>query len=92
MLFFAVKVRNHLVEPLLLNDAEVARLLGCARSSVWAWLDAGQFPEPKRVGKFRLADGRQRSGRTFWYRADIQLFARCRDMAEYRKLKAGQEK
>jgi predicted DNA-binding transcriptional regulator AlpA len=92
MISFAVRIRQDLPESLLLNDAEVARLLGCARSSIWVWLDAGEFPEPKRIGKFRSSDGRQRSGRTVWHRHDIELFARCRNMAEFRRLKQEPQK
>jgi excisionase family DNA binding protein len=87
MLSFAVRIRKDLPASLLLNDREVATLLGCSRSTVWAWLDAGEFPEPRRFGRSRMSDGRQRSGRTFWRREDIELFVKCKDMAEYRRRK-----
>jgi excisionase family DNA binding protein len=54
----------------------VAALLGVHRSTVWRWLEQGLIPEPRRLG-----------GRTLWPRADIALFARCRSMAEYRRLR-----
>jgi hypothetical protein len=50
------------------SDAEVAHLLGVARSSIWAWVDAGKSPPPKRVGQARRADGSHRACRAFWHR------------------------
>ena len=34
---------------LLLRDAEVAALLGIARSTLWAWVKEGGFPSPVRL-------------------------------------------
>jgi hypothetical protein len=87
MLSFAVKIRKNLPDPLLLNDAEVAALLGVARSTIWIWVDRREFPEPKRVGKRRSPTGVLHACRSFWHREDVELFARCRDMGEYRRLK-----
>ena len=87
MISFAIRVRDNLSERLLLNDAEVAALLGISRSTVWTWVDAGLFPMPKRVGRSQGNTGRQRACRTFWHRDDIELFARAQNMAEYRRLK-----
>jgi predicted DNA-binding transcriptional regulator AlpA len=87
MISFAIRVREILTERLLLNDAEVAALLGISRSTVWTWLDAGELPAPKRVGRSQEGTRRQRACRTLWHRGDIELFARCQSMAEYRRLK-----
>jgi hypothetical protein len=87
MISLAVRIRDNLPGLMLLSDAEVAYLLGVARSTIWSWVDAGEFPPPKRVGKARRGDGRNRACRSFWHRDDIELFARCRSMAEYRRLK-----
>jgi excisionase family DNA binding protein len=56
---------------------EVAALLGIHRSTVYRWLDQGLIPPPRRIG-----------GRTVWARADVELFAECRSMAEFRGLRA----
>jgi predicted DNA-binding transcriptional regulator AlpA len=91
MISFAVRIRDNLPERLLLSDAEVAHRLGVARSTIWSWVDAGEFPPPKRVGKARRSDGKHRACRSFWHREDIELFARCRSMAEFTRLKRRQE-
>ena len=40
---------------------EVARILGCSVSTVWAWVRAGLIPQPTRVGtRF-----------SFWLREEI---------------------
>lgn len=44
---------------------EVAALLGCSISTVWAWTRKGYLPQPQRIGR-RF---------TFWLRADIQQLA-----------------
>jgi excisionase family DNA binding protein len=62
------------VRPLWITDHEVAALLAVARSTVWRWLDAGLIPPPRRVGR-----------RTLWCRAEVELFARCRTMAEFER-------
>ncbi len=87
MISFAVRIRKDSFKPILVNDAEVSHMFGVARSTIWEWVDAGEFPEPKRVGRVRMRDGRERSRRTFWNRDDVELFARCRNMAEFRRLK-----
>ena len=44
---------------------EVAALLGCSVSTVWAWSRRGIIPAPQRVGaRF-----------TFWLRSDIEAVA-----------------
>lgn len=44
---------------------EVAALLGCSVSTVWAWAKKGIIPAPQRVGpRF-----------TFWLRSDIEAVA-----------------
>lgn len=63
-------------KPLLISDAEVAALLGVARSTVWRWLDAGLIPAPRRLG-----------GRTLWALRDVELFSRCRSLAEFERLR-----
>jgi excisionase family DNA binding protein len=64
------------LQALWLPDAAVAALLGVHRSTIWRWLDQGLIPQPRRVG-----------GRTRWVRAEIELFARCSSMAEFRRLR-----
>lgn len=44
---------------------EVARILGCSVSTVWAWSKAGLIPRPTRVGN-RF---------TFWLRDEILNYA-----------------
>jgi excisionase family DNA binding protein len=56
---------------------DVAALLGIHRSTVYRWLDQGLIPPPRRIG-----------GRTLWSRADIELFAECSSLAEFRRLRA----
>jgi len=34
----------------LVRPAELAKLLGVSRTSLWAWRKAGHFPEPIRLG------------------------------------------
>ena len=63
-------------QPLWIPDCEVAALLAVARSTVWRWLDAGLIPPPRRVGR-----------RTLWAREEVELFARCRTMAEFERLR-----
>jgi predicted DNA-binding transcriptional regulator AlpA len=57
----------------------VGAILGIHRSTVWRWLEQGLIPRPRRVG-----------GRTLWAQADIELFAGCGSLAEFRRLKARQ--
>jgi predicted site-specific integrase-resolvase len=92
MISLAVRIRQNLPNPLWLSDVEVAALLGISRSTVWAWLDRGDFPPPtKRIGKARTSHGRERSCRTLWHRDDVELFARCRSMVEFKRLKCQRE-
>jgi excisionase family DNA binding protein len=65
--------------PLWITAEEVAALLHVHRSTVWRWLEQGLIPQPRRLG-----------GRTLWSLADIELFAQCNSMGEFRRLKAGQ--
>lgn len=44
---------------------EVAQILGCSVSTVWAWVRKGLIPEPFRIG----------SRFSFWLRADIEALA-----------------
>lgn len=48
---------------------EVASILGCSVSTVWAWVRAGHVPQPHRVG----------SRFTFWMREEILTIARAPD-------------
>jgi excisionase family DNA binding protein len=64
------------VRVLWVRDGDVAVMLGVHRSTVWRWLDAGLIPAPRRVG-----------GRTLWSREEVELFARCRSMAEFQRLR-----
>ena len=64
------------VRALWVADADVAAMLGVHRSTVWRWLDAGLIPPPRRVGR-----------RTLWCREEVELFARCRSMAEFERLR-----
>lgn len=34
----------------LLSDREVAKMLGCARSTLWRWAADGIFPKPLKIG------------------------------------------
>ena len=63
--------------PLWITAEEVAALLGIHRSTVWRWIDQELLPPPRRIG-----------GRTLWLRADVELFARCSSLGEFRRLKA----
>lgn len=48
---------------------EVALILGCSVSTVWAWARAGHIPQPTRVGtRF-----------SFWLREEIQKIASGKD-------------
>jgi excisionase family DNA binding protein len=67
------------LRALWIRAEDVAALLGIHRSTVWRWLDHGFIPAPRRIG-----------GRTLWLREDIELFARCSSLAEFRRLKAQQ--
>jgi excisionase family DNA binding protein len=64
------------LQALWLPDVAVAALLGVHRSTIWRWLDQGLIPQPRRVG-----------GRTRWVRAEIELFARCSSMSEFKRLR-----
>jgi excisionase family DNA binding protein len=64
------------LQALWIRDVAVAALLGIHRSTVWRWLDQKLIPQPRRVG-----------GRTLWSREEIELFARCGSMAEFRRLR-----
>lgn len=44
---------------------EVAHILGCGVSTVWAWVRRGHIPPPKRVG----------SRFSFWLRSEIEAIA-----------------
>ena len=49
---------------------EVARILGCSVSTVWAWVRAGLIPQPTRVGtRF-----------SFWLREEILKIANGKDL------------
>lgn len=48
---------------------EVAHILGCSVSTVWAWARAGLIPQPTRVG----------SRFSFWLREEIQKIASDKD-------------
>ena len=48
------------VDPLL-SDREAAAVLGCARSSVWRWVNAGILPKPLKIG-----------GMSRWRQSDIE--------------------
>jgi excisionase family DNA binding protein len=72
------KQRKHPeLQALWIADTEVAALLHVHRSTVWRWLDQGLIPQPRRSG-----------GRTLWSRADIELFAECSSLVEFRRLRA----
>ncbi|MCP4062622.1 MAG: AlpA family phage regulatory protein [Gammaproteobacteria bacterium] len=47
-----------------LRDDEVAKRLGVARSTIWRWLQLGQFPQPYRLGP----------STTRWHEKDIVDF------------------
>jgi predicted DNA-binding transcriptional regulator AlpA len=64
------------VRALWVTDAVVAAMLGVHRSTIWRWLDGELIPAPRRVGR-----------RTFWSREEIELFARCTSMSEFRRLR-----
>ena len=63
---------------LLLSAAELARLLGVSRSTVWTWHSSGKIPLPVRIG-----------GTTRWRRREIEAWiatgcpARARWQAEF---------
>jgi excisionase family DNA binding protein len=71
------KEQSSSLAPLWIPDKTVAVLLGIHRSTVRRWLEQGLIPRPRRIG-----------GRTLWSRADIELFAECSSMAEFRRLRA----
>lgn len=59
-------------EPLCprIRVKEVARILGCSVSTVWAWVRAGLIPQPTRVGtRF-----------SFWLREEIIKIANSKDL------------
>ena len=64
------------VRALWVTDAVVAAMLGVHRSTIWRWLDGELIPAPRRIGR-----------RTLWSREEIELFARCTSMAEFRRLR-----
>lgn len=55
---------NHPTTPRI-RVKEVAELLNCSVSTVWAWVKNGHLPRPHRVGN-RF---------TYWLRADIAAIA-----------------
>jgi predicted DNA-binding transcriptional regulator AlpA len=65
------------IRALWIPAEEVSALLHVHRSTIWRWLDQALIPPPGRIG-----------GRTLWLRADIELFARCTSLSEFRKQKA----
>jgi excisionase family DNA binding protein len=69
--------RHSGLQALWIGAEEVAALLGVHRSTIWRWLEQDLIPRPRRIG-----------GRTLWSRADIELFAKCSSMAEFRRLRA----
>ena len=62
----------------------MVEITGLEQKRCW---DAGEFPPPKRVGRARRGDGRPRACRSFWHRADVELFARCQSMADFHRLR-----
>lgn len=51
---------------------EVAAKLGCAVSTVWAWVKAGYLPQPHKVG----------SRFTYWLRDEIEAIASNKEEAK----------
>ncbi len=51
------------MNQILLNDKEVAQLIGCGASTIWRWVKAGQFPQPIKI-----------CGVTRWRKSDIEQF------------------
>lgn len=43
------------VKQVFLSRAEVARFLGCSRSSLVRWAADGEFPQPVKIGPRRVA-------------------------------------
>lgn len=84
---FAVRRRDPEARAEWLADADVAARLGIDRATVWRWLDAGQIPEPIRLGKVQIYPGRLRTRSTRWRRTDIDLFVEAGNMAEFHRLK-----
>jgi predicted DNA-binding transcriptional regulator AlpA len=64
------------VRRLWVPDSVVAAMLGVHRSTIWRWLDQKLNPMPHRVGR-----------RTLWSLEEVELFARCSSMAEFRRLR-----
>ncbi len=57
--------------PLFVNDREVARLLGCARATVWRALADPSFPRPVRLLGRRVA----------WRVSEVEEWAAARERA-----------
>ena len=91
MLGLAVKRRDDDPRRLWLNDIEAAAILGMNRTTLLSWVADGLAPPPKRVGKVLTQYGRTRSRKTSWLRADIELFAECGTMKEYKRRKRQME-
>ena len=56
-------IERGVVSPLLLKAADLGRLLGCGRSTIWAHHSSGQIPRPVRIGRI-----------TRWRRAEIEAW------------------
>jgi len=50
---------EHRIPDKLINDAEMAKTIGCARSTIWKWVAEGIIPKPLKIGgmsRWKLSD------------------------------------
>jgi len=53
--------------PYTLTVVDACRLAGCSRATLWRWINAGRFPEPKKIGVGP-------NGRVRWCQADFDRY------------------
>ena len=54
-----------------LSLKQVCLMIGVARATIYRWVDAGVFPEPKKLSAYR-------SGRIAWLEDDVLNWMRTR--------------
>lgn len=64
----------------LLRRPEVEKLTGLSRSSIYALMDRGEFPRPRRIGQRAVA----------WDEATLERWLATREVADPRAVPASQ--
>ncbi len=58
-------------QSVFMRSAEVLRVLGVAKSTLWRWCQSGHFPRPVRLGEQAVA----------WQRAEVEAWIESRPLA-----------